>query len=277
MEQRIFEKRRQAFKGFYYLPLFYMIPDEIAVKRGLADFPRYPDVAVTDEKWRAVYNSKQFQTALLDTWGWMMWQCLGIRGGVDNYSKNDPFVIMTFSLPMWAALLAEMGVNTDFLAAQEPNTETPLLTMEMAVHNCTQIAKMFWKHPRFKMQEVFKIVQEHRDHRDYSAMPSHVKMDFQRKYYHTRAKTKVEPIIGEDEEIIFAPYTPNEFAEVETRIWFDGFLKRLNEKDKNIIRLLEQGYTQDEISKILCYANHSGVCKRIKYIRKEFEKFRQER
>jgi len=31
-----------------------------------------------------------------------------------------------------------------------------------------------------------------------------------------------------------------------------------------------------EITEMLGYANHSGVCKRIKIIRKEFEKFRQE-
>jgi DNA-directed RNA polymerase specialized sigma24 family protein len=106
-------------------------------------------------------------------------------------------------------------------------------------------------------------------------------MDFHRQYYHTRSKTKVEPIIkgfDEDgeEETVYAPYTPNEFAEVGFRIWFDGFLKGLTGKDRKIIKLLEHGYTQEEIGKMLGYANHSGVTKRIKFIRKEFEKFRNE-
>ncbi|MGL5514513.1 MAG: hypothetical protein ACRDBM_14940, partial [Sporomusa sp.] len=178
-----------------------------------------------------------------------------------------------FSLPMWAALLAEQGINTDFLAAQPPGTEMPFLSMETAAHNCGQIAKRFWAHPELKMREVFEIVKGHRAHRDYSGMPSHVKMDFQRSYYHTRAETKVISDTDKDDEPIYAPYYQNEFAEVETRLWFEGFLVELNEKDRQIARLLADEYTQKEIADILGYANHSGVCKRIRFIRKEFKKY----
>jgi DNA-directed RNA polymerase specialized sigma24 family protein len=131
------------------------------------------------------------------------------------------------------------------------------------------------------MREVWEIVKTHRDHKDYSHRMSHVKMDFHRQYYHTRADTKVEPIIGAygengEEEIIHAPYMPNEYAEVETRIWFGGFLELLNDKDRQIVKLLEEGYTQEEIGKILGYSNHSGVNKRIKYIRAVFEDFQKD-
>jgi len=277
------EQRKRAFKDFYYLPLFYLIPDEIAEKRGVADFPRNPIEVVTNQKWRDIYHSKYFQVNLLDMWGWMMWQCLGIRGGVDNYSKNDPFVIMVFSMPMWAWLLAEQGINTDLLAELSLNgADMPFLTMEQAAHNCDQIAKHFWNHPTLKMQEVWEIVKTHRDHKDYSSMPSHVKMDFHRQYYHTRAKTKIQAIVGAygkngEEEVIYAPYTPNEFVNVEFRIWFDVFLKQLNRKDRQIIILLEQGYTQEEIAVMLGYSNHSGISKRIKFIREKYTKFRHEK
>jgi len=275
------EKRRQAFKELRYLPLFYLIPDEMLIKRKLADFPRDPNIVLMSEHWRAVYNSKQFQVMVLDTWGWMMWQCLGIRGGVDNYSKNDPFVKMVFYLPMWASLVAEMGITTDYLASLAPGTEVPPITMEQAAMNCDQIAKQFWHHPALKAKEVWEVVKTHRCHKDYSNQMSHVKMDFHRQYYHTRAKTKTVPIIGEygengEEEVIYAPYTPNEYAEVETKIWFQGFLGLLNEKDRQIVSLLEQGYTQEEIGAMLGYSNHSGVTKRIKYIRGLFEKFRKD-
>jgi len=279
--QLIQEERRKEFAKLRYLPLFYLIPDEIAIKRKLADFPRDPNMVFLDRKWNEVYHSKHFQVMLLDIWGWMMWQSLGIRGGVDNYSKNDPFVQMVFMIPMWAWLIDEMGITTDYLASLAPGTEIPFLTMEQAAHNCDQIAKRFWNHPTLKMREVWEVVKNHRDHKDYSHQASHVKMDFHRQYYHTRAKTKTVPIIGAygedgEEEIIHAPYTQNEYAEVETKIWFQGFLDLLNEKDRQIIRLLEQGYTQEEIGKILGYSNHSGVTKRIKYIRKLFEKFRHD-
>ena len=273
MEQDIFERRRQALKDFKYLPLFYLIPDEIAQTRKLDSFSRDPYLAVTTPQWIEVYNSEWFQVMVLDTWGWMMWQCLGIRGGFDNYSKNDPLVIMTVSLPMWAALLAEQGINTDFLAAQPHGTEIPFLSMEIAAHNCGQVAKRFWAHPTLKMREVFEIVKKHRTHRDYSGMSSNVKRDFQRSYYHTRAETQVIPDTDKDGEPIYAPYYPNEFAEAETRIWFEGFLAGLREKDRQIARLLLEEYTQDEIAKILDYKGHSGVCKRIDFIRKKFREY----
>ena len=279
MEQAIFEQRSRALKEFIYLPLFYMIPDEIAVKRKLNEFPRDPYIAATDPHWQEVYHSKWFQVMVMDTWGWMMWQCLGIRGGVDNYSKNDPFVLMTFELSMWMELLAEQGITTDFLASFPEGTEIPFLTMEQAAHNCDQIAKQFWHHPALKMREVYDIVKDHRDHRDYSSVYSHAKQDFMRKHYHTRAQTQVEPMpeeTDEPDETVYRPYRKNDFAEVETRLWFECFLERLSDKDRQIAKLLEMEYTQKEIGEILGYSNHSGVNKRIKIIRQEFRQFRKE-
>jgi hypothetical protein len=280
MEQHIYEQRQIAFQGFYYLPLFYLIPYDIAHKRKLADFPRDPYVVVTDETWRGIYHSLRFQVTVTDTWAWMMWQCLGIRGGIDNYSHNDPIIRMVYELGMWVWLLSEMGITTEFLASYPPDMAIPFLTMEQAAHNCDRFAEYFWNHPELKMREVYEIVRTHRDHRDYSGMRSHVKIDFRRKYYHTRTKIKIESIISGyddegDEEIVYAPYQPDEFAEVELRMWFAGFLKHLNAKDNEIIRLLEEGYTQEEIAVRLGYSSHSGVSKRIKFIRNEFEKFRQ--
>ena len=277
-----YNERCKQLKPFIYLPLFYLIPDEIATKRGFLDFPRDPYVVATDNHWQKIYYSKQFQVMLLDTWGWMMWQHLGIRGGIDNYSKSDPFVLMALNLPMWAWLLAHWGITTDFLAEVPPGAEIPFYSMDEAATNCDQFAKGFWNHPYLKMREVWEVVNTHRDHRDFSHVASHVKMDFHRKYYHTRASTKVEPIIsdyGEDgeEETIYAPYMPNEFAEVEFRIWFEGFLERLNEKDRQIIKLLEEGYNQEEIADMLGYANHSGVSKRVRHIRKEYDKYKREK
>jgi len=281
MEQYVYDHRRRMFEGLHFLPIVYLIPDEIAEKRGLADFPRDPYIAATEDEWWETYHSKKFQVTLMDTWAWMMWQCLGVKGGIDNYSANNPITRMVYDLPMWAWLLSEIEIDIDMLAGLPHGEEIPFLSMEESAEYCERFANLFWNHPDLKMREVEEIVKTHRAHGDYSGMPSHVKMDFHRHYYHTRAKTKVEPIISgydEDgeEEIVYAPYTPNDFAEVETRIWFEGFLKRLNEKDRQIVKLLEEGYTQEEIAEMLNYANHSGVNKRIKYIRKEFEKFRKE-
>jgi len=280
LEHIVFEHRRRMFGSMHYLPIVYLIPDEIAEKRGLADFPRDPYIAATEDKWLDVYNSNYFQMNLMDTISWMMWQHLGIRGGIENYSIRNPISIMVYDLGMWVWLLAEVGIDLDTLSALPHGKEIPFLTMEESSEICNALANAFWNHPDLKMRKVHEIVSTHRSHDDYSSRPSHAKMDFHRHYYHTRAKTKVEPIISgydEDgeEEIVYAPYTPNEFAEVEFRIWFDGFLEQLSEKDQQIIKLLEQGYTQEEIAEMLGYANHSGVTKRIMYIRKALTDFKK--
>ena len=129
------------------------------------------------------------------------------------------------------------------------------------------------------MREVYDIVKDHRDHRDYSSKYSHAKEDFMRKYYHTRAQTQIEPMpeeTDEPDETVYQPYRKNDFAALETRLWFECFLKRLNEKDRQIAKLLEMEHTQKKIGEILGYSNHSGVNKRIKIIRQEFRQFRKE-
>ena len=98
-------------------------------------------------------------------------------------------------------------------------------------------------------------------------------------YYHTRAQTQVEPMpeeTDEPDETVYRPYRKNDFAEVETRLWFECFWEWLSDKDRQIAKLLEMGYTQKEIGETIGYANHSGVNKRIKIIRQEFRQFRKE-
>ena len=276
MDWNNYEERRIVLAPFHYLPLFYLLPDELAIARKLDDFPRNPYEVVTDERWRNFYYGKFFQSRLMDAWGWLMWQGLGIKGGVESYSINDPFVLMVFNLPMWAALLAEMGITTELLASYPPEKEIPFLTMDEAVYNAGHFIHRFWEHPQLRMQEVWEVIKTHRDHRDFSAVNSHVKTDFHRKWYHTRAKIKTQFLYDEEGNAVYAPYIPNGFAEVELRIWFWELLKRLDERDRTIVQRLEEGYNQEEIAQMLGYANHSGVSKRVTSIRKEFEKFRRE-
>ena len=276
MTDQSYEERREALKPYRYLPLFYLLPDEIATARTLDTFPRNPYKVISNKHWHDFYHGKYFQSRLMDGWGWMMWQGLGIKGGVESYSIRDPFAVLVFSLPMWAALLAEMGIDTDLLAAYPPDKDIPFLTMKQAAYNVAGLANRFWEHPTLRMREIFEVVNSHRDFEDFSAVNSHVKTDFYRKWYHTRAKMKTESLHDDSGDAVYAPYIPNEFAEVELRIWFGGFLERLDEKDQKIIQLLEEGYTQEEIAKMLGYANQGGVSKRVKFIRGEFEKFRRE-
>ena len=258
------EERYAALQEFTYLPIFYLLYDKLLEKRNLSDFPRRPIVVATDEKWRNFYNSKYFRVMLADSWAWLIWQGLNIRSGIDSFSIRDPFVRTAFNLRFWAAFVAEMGVSIEHLAAFPEELDMPLLNEDQAIHNIANIGFRFWHDPRLKMNEVRKIVEAHRAHEDYSSRMSHIKIDFLRKYYHTRSKwAKHVDLEDETDDTILYGYHPNEFAEAEYRMWLEPFLYRLDEKDRRIIELLEQGYTQVEIAAILGYANHSGVSKRV--------------
>jgi len=148
----------------HYLPIVYLIPDEIAEKQGFANFPRNPYIAATEDKWLDVYNSNYFQMNLMDTISWMMWQHLGIRGGIENYSIRNPISIMVYDLGMWVWLLAEVGIDLDALSALPHGEEIPFLTMEESAEICNALANAFWNHPDLKMRKVHEIVNVHRSH-----------------------------------------------------------------------------------------------------------------
>lgn len=79
------------FKGHEPLMMFYLLPEEVVARTELTDFPRDPYEVLNNSKWREVYESDYFQLVLADTWAWLIWEHLGIRGGMEQYSGYDPF------------------------------------------------------------------------------------------------------------------------------------------------------------------------------------------
>ena len=277
MDDNTLVYRQAALREFKYLPMFYLIPEEFVVKRKLDKYPRNPMLFATDPYWKAEYYSDYFQVQLLDMWAWMMWQAFGIRGGFDSYSVNDTFVQIAVNFPVWTTIVSEMGMTTDMLAMLCDGGELPFPSLMEAAHNCEQVFKRLWDLPALRLPEILKVIEEHRSHDDYSKRYSNTKIDFYRSYYHTRSKwAKTVPMEEENDDIVTYGHIPNEFAELEHRMWIDSFCERLGERDAKILKLLDQGYTQQEIADALGYANHSGVNKRIKkHIAPAMLKYRQ--
>ena len=278
MNEETYRYRQSMLREFTFLPLFYLIPKEFLEKRGLGGYPRDPMEFAENPEWTAAYYSKVFQVQLMDIWAQMMWQALGIRGGFDCYSTNDPFVRMAVDLPFWAALSEKLGMSTDLLAMLPEKIQATHFTQGQASQHCAAMAAYLWALPQLNLSKIREVVETHRSHDDYANRYSNIKVDFYRKYYHTRSKwAKTVPLEEETDDTTIYGHTPNQFAEAEYTMWLDSFCKRLNKKDAQIVHLLNQGYTQQEIADILGYANHSGVSKRIsKYIRPAMTQYRKE-
>ena len=157
-----------------------------------------------------------------------------------------------------------MGLTAEryFANVTSPGDKMAYLTHELAAETTRDMVEFFIKHSNFN--KWLEVVKGHRAHEDYDSRRSSVKMDFHRKWYHTRAKVKVLDFIQVDEPSYY-PYEG-----IDSRLDVERFSSRLDYKNQRIVKLLLAGYTQVEIAQKLGFANHSGVSKRIKKIGAEF-------
>ena len=253
------------FRGHDALMMFYLLPEEVVARTELTDFPREPYKALDDPHWREVYDNDYFQLALCDTWAWLVWDYLGIRGGMEKYSGYDPFYIMAHTYLLWAKVFRKMGLTPEsYFANVDPGDKMAYLTHELAADTIREMVEYFISHSDFPLWR--DAIKEHRAHEDYDSRRSSIKTDFHRQWYHTRAKTKV---IDLDFTQVDEPsYSP--FEKIDSRLDVERFTAQLDEINQRIVKLLLAGYTQAEIAKKVGFANHSGVCKRIKKIGEAF-------
>jgi len=117
---------------------------------------------------------------------------------------------------------------------------------------------------------------------DFEDWNTNVRKDFLRKWYHTRSKkvqmVPLETIVGDDEDaILVTAADPRDMAEmVASEDYCRRFKARLSNRDREILELREDGYTSNEIADKIGYKNHSGVIKRLKFIKEEFLKYKDE-
>lgn len=119
-----------------------------------------------------------------------------------------------------------------------------------------------------QFRELAKEVQSAPAAEDFSfKQQNYPRIDFERKWYHTRAKTTVESIEDLDEQSVLAE---NVEDVVFSNIRIKNFWNSLNDEDKIILHLTMQGLTQKEIANKLGFADHSAVSKRIKKLKEKF-------
>jgi hypothetical protein len=229
----------------------------------MTDFPRDPYEALSNPKWREVYEGDYFTQVLTDTWAWLTWDYMGIRGGMEKYSGYDPFYMLAHNYELWILLYRAMGVTVERFFNFGPGYELGYLPYaEMVYEYVCPLVDCLHRHTRF--DEWLEVVKQHRCHEDYDKRDSGVKKDFYRSWYHTRAKVKVLDFVQVEEP----GYYPCD--RIDSRLDIERFMERLDEKNRKIVRLLLAGYTQVEIGERLGFANHSGVCKRIKKIGEQY-------
>ena len=119
-------------------------------------------------------------------------------------------------------------------------------------------------------EELAKLIHEMSAFEDFNSNvhPNYRGMEHERSWYHIDTKHPTLP--DPDVENLIRQQNPNPADVAISNIMIQDFLKTLDKKDKTILKMMMDGYTQAEIAKALGMANNSGVSKRIAKLRSEF-------
>lgn len=282
-------KRRDGsttpFRNAEFLPAFYMIPQEILIKCGLemCSVPRNPRELITSYDAIAQVESDLFQLTIIDSYAYMVWPYMGVPGGMENYSGFNPAWRYAHAVSYWIDELQEAGIlpkAQDLLKNGGLNQRFGFVSLEEISYTLATIVPMAMK--RHGMNEVIAVAQEMPCFEDFESRNSSQKIDFYRKWYHTRTDHPQISLESYQED-----YTEShngqswdiedERQEVETgvtsKVLVEQFLDTLSEKDKQILTMRMQEITFEKIAEALGFKTHSAVIKRIKKIGLAYEKF----
>ena len=119
-------------------------------------------------------------------------------------------------------------------------------------------------------EKLAKLIHEMSAFEDFNSNvhPNYRGMEHERSWYHIDTKHPTLP--DPDVENLIRQQNPNPADVAISNIMIQDFLKTLDKKDRTILKMMADGYTQAEIAKTLGMANNSGVSKRIAKLRSEF-------
>lgn len=268
-----------------WLTLFYSLPKELAGKwKPVLDLPRCPYEVLRTDKYDSIVCNDMFKLLVWDCYSWSAWQffqvkdCKGvyreIPGSRAQYSGCFPLWQLSYSIiPYIRMKFEKSGLSFQALYNLPPGVEIPWLTYQQfgnLIGNITDqvIAEQNW-------QPVIDAIWENRDIEDYNTCSSTIKMDFLRKWHHDRSgkPASLEEITegglfdtadlrGEFEQSVLSQMQINAFAE-----------GCIGEKDREILCLRLDGYTEREIADRVGYQTASAVHKRIAHIASAYEGF----
>ena len=141
------------------------------------------------------------------------------------------------------------------------------------------VPKIMAKH---NMNEIIAVAAEYRCFEDFDYRKSRQKIDFYRKWYHTRAKISVESLDELKEK--YAENTdgmewdiPDNSVNIESMVLepiaVNKFLDTLSETDRKILTMRMNDVTLEKIAEELGFKTHSAIHKRIRKIGLAYEKF----
>lgn len=268
-----------------WLTLFYCLPKELAQKwKPALDLPRCPYDVLRTDKYNGIVCDDMFKLLVWDCYSWSAWQFFQVKDRKSNYREIPgsraqyagcfPLWQLSYSIILYIRMKFEKsGLSVQALYDVPPGVEVPWLTYQQfsnLIGNVTDrvIAEQDW-------QPVIDAIWENRDVEDYDTRSSTVKTDFLRKWHHDRSGKPVSLDEMAEDEAFYAVGSRGEFEQnVLSQAQINAFAEGcISERDREILRLRMEGYTEQEIADRVGYQTASAVHKRISRIASAYEDF----
>ena len=203
------------------------------------------------------------------------------RGGI--YSGYEPSWRYAHAASIWIKGIEGEGVipkSQEILKSSNVYEDLGYISEEEISETFTWLVpKIMAKH---NMNEIIAVAAEYHRFEDFDYRKSRQKIDFYRKWYHTRAKISVESLDEIKEK--YAENTdgmewdiPDDNVNVESMVLEpiadSKFLDTLSETDRKILTMRMDDVTLEKIAEELGFKTHSAIHKRIRKIGLAYEKF----
>ena len=266
-----------------YYPAFLFIPYEMlwAGEREFWNIPRCFNDLLRSETGISILQKDYFIYNLSHCYSLMVWQVIHKKYKVhlvrQVFSNDNPIVTISYLVNFWIDGLEKAHI----LPTKETFLKDPYYRyhkfgyqdMESAVDILTPIVISIIE--EYGFDEIIETVKKYPCHEDFSDWGSTAKIDFERKWNHSRAKHKpvsleqVQQQYAQDydgAELDFADESYNLEKDVVGSVHAENFLKTLSDKDRAILELRLKERTMKEVADELGYKTHSAVLKRLKKI-----------
>ena len=194
----------------------------------------------------------------------------GIGGNVFDNQGNPLLELRDRTEDLVADAVCEIGVNhEDILDSilSQFDFDDPEIDQKADDFLNTAVGTML---DVMDYEELAKLVHEMCAFEDFnpSVRPNYRADDHERAWYHLDTKHPTLP--DPDVEELMKERNQNVEEIAISNLTVEEYWKSLDEKDKTILRMMMDGYTQSEIASEIGMANNSGVSKRLSKLREDF-------
>ena len=273
------------FRNAEYISAFYFIPKSILDKCGeeINSIPRNPRKLLQDRRAIEIIESDLFKLVIIDAYAFMVWPFMGLGAKREIYSGYEPSWRYAHAASIWIKGMEDEGVIPklqEILKSSNVDEDLGYISEEEISETFTWLVpKIMAKH---NMNEIIAVAAEYRCFEDFDYRKSRQKIDFYRKWDHTRAKISVESLDELKEKD--AENTggmewdiPDDSINVESTVLepiaVSKFLDTLSETDRKILTMRMDDVTLEKIAEELGFKTHSAIHKRIRRIGLAYEKF----